>query len=128
MKQLKGGVTVYVPQRWFDTKRFEHHLDQLVSEVGGYTASDVMGGWRGADGRVQNEEVVCVEVLSHADNVAAAGRRIAKIILYLLQQGEEAVLVRQVQATGGPYGAIYYQSDKADLIRQAEAPDVHNTI
>lgn len=108
MKQLKGGVTVYVPQRLFDTRRFGQHLDQLVREVGGYTASDVMGGWRGADGSVQNEEVVCVEVLSHEDNVAAAASRIAKIILFLLQQGEEAVLVRQVQPNGGPYGALYY--------------------
>lgn len=126
MKLLPNNVKLFIPSS--KLHRVQADLErQLVAGVGGFTASSVLGGWRGHDGTVVKEQVVVYDIFYRDEDATIVSEVVFDVCFDLLQTNdpEEAVLLQDQY--GG--GVIIHASDVtpdtvpySDAIAEAVVP------
>lgn len=111
MKTFTTTSKIVWPARLFDTNRARLLREQLARAAGGYTTVDGIGAWVHDGGKYEEEDITVVSVhYSVEPGFDAVPTVLDRIALYLLQQGETAVLV-----TDDGVPRLLYQSDKDTL-------------
>lgn len=133
-------MSLYVPVSRLNTgdqrERFDTLKAGIAAIAGGYSVSQVYGGWVMDDGSLCEEQVlkldVCVLQPFNAEQEKAARKQAHEIGLlfqgyaeFLIEQGEEAVFTTSAQ--GGIILSRMSEEEEQALIQQAQAQQVGDT-